>query len=268
MALLTEIFKRAPFCGAFLLLSPIIIPAFCYAESCTPCHSGLIAVDAVYDGDTLRLEDGRRIRLIGVNTPELGQGAPDQPDAVEAKQLLERLVERSDSAIRICMDAEQRDRYGRQLAHLYDRHGNSINRELLIQGVGYQIAVPPNLRNHGCYKDAEREARKGEKGVWRHPIKAASELNGNETGFHILYGQITRVGQSRGAVWLNLGGGLAIRITWDDWQRFGIDDPLSLRDTTLEVRGWIYHRHGNQRIRVRHPSSIVYRAQSWKGGHE
>jgi hypothetical protein len=154
------------------------------------------------------------------------------------------------------MDAEETDRYRRQLAHLYDRHGKSINRELLAQGAGYLIAIPPNLRNHGCYREAEKEARKRQKGVWRRPIEEASELSGNETGFHILAGYIVRVGESRSGVWLNLDGGLALRITWDDWERFGIDDPQSRHNTRIEVRGWIYRRDGNQRIRVRHPSAI------------
>jgi endonuclease YncB( thermonuclease family) len=218
-------------------------------------------VAAVHDGDTLRLKDGRRIRLIGVNTPELGDGAGDEPNAQEAKQLLERLVEHSGGAIRVCKDAEHTDRYGRQLAHLYDRHGKSINRELLLQGVGYRIAVPPNLNNQDCYQAAERKARKGNKGVWRLPPEESSELNGDETGFHLLTGYITRVGESRSAVWLNLDGGLAIRITWDDWRGFDIDDPQQLRNAPLEVRGWIYRRYGKQRIRVRHASALHWLEQ-------
>jgi endonuclease YncB( thermonuclease family) len=255
MALLSEIFKKAPLCGAFFL-SFQFLPSFCNAESCSPCDSPLIEVDSVYDGDTLRLKDGRRIRLIGVNTPELGDGATDQPNAVAAKQLLQRLVADSGGAIRFCMDAEHQDRYGRRLAHLYDSDAKSINRELLLQGLGYRIAIPPNLRNQDCYETAEREARKKKIGVWRRPPKAASELKGSETGFHILTGYITRVGKSRSALWLNLDGGLAIRITWDDWQRFAIDDPQQLLHSPLEVRGWIYHRRGKQRIRVRRVSAI------------
>ncbi|MEW8316775.1 MAG: thermonuclease family protein [Candidatus Thiodiazotropha endolucinida] len=255
MAFLIDILRRAPLCGAFFL-SALIIPSLSDAVSCSPCGAGLLEVSSIYDGDTLRLEDGRRIRLIGVNTPELGQGTADEPNAEEAKHLLEILVKRSGGSVRICMDAERRDRYGRLLAHLYDHRGDSINRRMLKQGAGYLVAVPPNLRNHECYKHAEKEARKGEKGVWRLPIGDASKLNGNETGFHILNGYIKRVGQSRTGIWLNLDGGLALRITWNDWEGFGIDDPESLLYTSLEVRGWIYQRNGNQRIRVRHTSSI------------
>jgi endonuclease YncB( thermonuclease family) len=258
MASLFEIIKRAPLCGAFLLLAPLI-PAFSLAASCTPCDLGPFQVASVYDGDTLRLADGRRIRLIGVNTPELDQGKEDGSKALQAKHLLERLVRQSGGSVNLCMGAEEQDSYNRYLAHLYTHNGESINRQLLRQGAGYLIAVPPNLRNHGCYREAEREARKGRQGVWRLPLQDASRLNGKETGFHILTGYIIRVGESRSGVWLNLEGGLALRITWNDWRRFDIDDPGSLLYAGLEVRGWIYHRGGNQRMRVRHPSSIHWR---------
>ncbi len=260
MASLVEMLKRAPLCGAFLLFSPLL-PSLSQAVSCSPCSTDLLPVASIHDGDTLRLRDGRRLRLIGVNTPELGQGSANEPHALQAKHQLEGLVKRSGGLVSICMGSEEQDRYGRFLAHLYDRHGESINRQLLMQGAGYLIAVPPNLRNHGCYEDAEREARKENKGVWRLPMKDASGLSGVETGFHILTGYIVRVGQSRSGVWLNLDGGLALRITWDDWRRFNIDDSDSLLETELEVRGWIYHRDGKQRMRVRHTSSI-----RWLGG--
>ena len=263
MALLTvpaNLFKKAPLCGAFLLFL-FSIHCFADARDCAPCNGRLLEVAAVIDGDTLRLEDGRSIRLIGVNTPELGHGEADEPGAVQARRLLERLVERSGGSVRICLDAEQRDRYGRLLAHLYDRKGRNVNRQLLQQGAGYLIAIPPNLKNHGCYRDAENEARRDALGLWRQPLANASDLLGHESGFHILSGHIERVGESRSGVWLNLEGGLAVRITWDDWQGFGIDDPQSLLHSGLEVRGWIYHRNGQQRIRVRHRASIRWLGQ-------
>ncbi|MCU7816147.1 MAG: hypothetical protein KZQ81_13330 [Candidatus Thiodiazotropha sp. (ex Rostrolucina anterorostrata)] len=55
---------------------------------------------------------------------------------------------------------------------------------------------------------------------------------------------------------MNLEGGLALRITWDDWKSFAIEDPDSLLYSLLEVRGWIYLRNGQQRLRVRHAASV------------
>ncbi|MET0123816.1 MAG: nuclease, partial [Candidatus Thiodiazotropha sp. 6PLUC9] len=73
---------------------------------------------------------------------------------------------------------------------------------------------------------------------------------------HHLDGRIVRVGESRSALWLNLEGPLALRITWKDWKAFGIDDPEQLVGHSLEARGWLYQRKGQQRLRIRHPSSI------------
>ncbi|PVV11120.1 MAG: hypothetical protein B6D72_05500 [gamma proteobacterium symbiont of Ctena orbiculata] len=258
MTLLRELadqMKKAPLRGAFLLSASLLFFDL-HAQSCAPCDSGLLEVAYVHDGDTLGLKDGRKLRLIGVNTPELGQGAAAEPGALAARQLLENLVSRSGGRVRLCLDAEKRDRYGRTLAHLYDHRGESINRQLLRQGAGYQIAVPPNLRNLRCYQDAEREARRGLSGVWRHPIADAAELHGTESGFRILTGRVARVGKSRSSLWLNLEGGLALRITWDDWERFEVEDPDNLLHAAVEIRGWIYHRDRRQRIRVRHPASI------------
>lgn len=262
MALLVELvklFKRAPQCGAFLMLLSLsnLFPHIANATSCTPCRGKLYEVTSVYDGDTLHLRDGRTIRLIGINTPELGrQGADDDPGAQRARLALERLVDLSDRQVKVCEGIERRDRYRRQLAHLFTKQGVNINRQLIQLGVGYAIAVPPNLKNLACYASAENRARVAGLGVWRGPIQDASSLRGDETGFHLLRGYIIRVGQSRSGVWLNLEGGLALRITWEDWNTFAIEDPDSLLYSLLEVRGWIYHRNGQQRLRVRHVASV------------
>ncbi|MCG8100260.1 MAG: hypothetical protein JAZ05_14335 [Candidatus Thiodiazotropha taylori] len=55
---------------------------------------------------------------------------------------------------------------------------------------------------------------------------------------------------------MNLEGGLALRITWKDWQAFRIDDPQALVERNVEARGWLYKRKGEQRLRIRHPSAL------------
>ncbi|MCU7935051.1 MAG: thermonuclease family protein [Candidatus Thiodiazotropha sp. (ex Dulcina madagascariensis)] len=253
--------KRAPYCGAFLLwicFPTLLSPSPAAADACVPCGGEWHEVSSVHDGDTLRLRDGRTVRLIGVNTPELEpRGVTDaQPGAEAARLALERLVKQSGQRVRVCAGAQGRDRYRRHLAHLYDSQGESINQRLLRLGVGYLIAIPPNLKNLTCYAVAEAAAREAGLGVWRQPLQDASRLRGDEAGFHLLRGRIIRVGQSRSGVWLNLDGGLAIRIRWDDWKSFAIEEPDEFLGSLLEVRGWIYRRKGEQRLAVRHPASI------------
>jgi endonuclease YncB( thermonuclease family) len=258
MAMQTD--RKAPQCGAFLfalLFCLLNLPLSLFASECQPCPADLQPVERVIDGDTLLMQSGEKLRLIGINTPELGHwGKPGQAGAQAAKSLLQRLVRESGGALSACPGAEKRDRYGRQLVHLSGRNQQSIAAQLLRQGVGWAIAVPPNLKNSACYFSAESRARRKQLGIWKKSPIQASELSGEETGFHHLQGRIVRVGKSRSALWLNLEGGLALRITWRDWGAFRIDEPKALVGRQLEARGWLYQRKGEQRVRIRHPSSI------------
>ncbi|MCG8487793.1 MAG: thermonuclease family protein [Chromatiales bacterium] len=258
MAVQTD--EKAPQCGAFLfvlLFCLLILPVSLKASGCQPCNADLQPVARVIDGDTLLMRSGDKLRLIGINTPELGHwGKPGEPGAQAAKALLQRLVRESGGRLALCPGVEKQDRYGRQLVHLSDNNRQSIAAQLLRQGVGWAIAVPPNLVNNGCYFAAESRARREQLGIWKNPPALASGLRGDETGFHHLRGRIVRVGESRSAVWVNLEGGLALRITWKDWDAFRIDDPQALVGRDVEARGWLYKRKGEQRLRIRHPSSL------------
>ncbi len=241
------------FCGLLLFSLNVVSAEFCGP----PVDAEPVEVATVLDGDTLRLKDGRTIRLIGIDTPELARdGRPDMPGAKEAKAFLQRLVEQNANKLYLRPGSEAFDRYRRLLAHLYAQNGNNLTAELLAQGLGYQIAFPPNLYHLSCYEKAEAGARSRSLGLWRQPIPQASELAGRETGFHILRGEIIRIGRSKSALWLNVDEGPAIRITWKDWAGFPLSDPDLLLGRELEFRGWLYLRKGEQRVRIRHPSAI------------
>lgn len=254
-------YKKAPHCGAFLFW--LMLVTFSPAKSsptvdCQPSKkTEKVEVVTVYDGDTLRLRGGRDIRLIGIDTPEMGRnGQPDKTGALDAKVSLQRLIKQSEGVVYLQSGSQPRDRYHRWLAHLYTREGKNLTQEMLQKGLGYQIAVPPNLSHQTCYQNAESEARDAALGLWRNPVQDVSTLKGDETGFYHLRGRIVRVGQSRSALWLNLMGGLAIRITWDDWSKFTPSAPEELVSHNIELRGWLYQRNGEQRVRLRHPSAI------------
>ncbi|MCG7874333.1 MAG: thermonuclease family protein [Candidatus Thiodiazotropha lotti] len=250
--------EKAPQCGAFLFaLLFCMLPLGVQASGCQPCNAGLQPVDRVIDGDTLLMRSGDKLRLIGINTPELGHwGKPGEPGGQAAKALLQRLVRESGGRLALCPGVERQDRYGRQLVHLSSNNRQSIAAQLLRQGAGWAIAVPPNLLNNRCYFAAESQARREQLGIWKNTPTSASGLKGDEAGFHHLRGRITRVGESRSAVWMNLEGGLALRVTRKDWKAFQIDDPHALVGRNVEARGWLYKRKGEQRLRIRHPSSL------------
>jgi micrococcal nuclease len=253
--------KKAPLSGAFLLWLLFmvgILPQPLRAGDCAlPADAEQADVKWVIDGDTLQLRDGRHIRLIGLDTPELGRhGEQDMPGARAAKAGLRRLVRQGGNRVYLQPGRQPRDRYHRWLAHLYTPHGENLTQALLRAGLGRQIAVPPNLTNLDCYISAEDEARRHGLGLWRTAVLDAASLQGDERGFHLLQGRIVRVGRSRSALWLNLDGGLAIRITWREWAGFSLPKPESLQGRRLEFRGWLYRKNDEQRVRVRHPSAI------------
>src|SRR5690554_1461310 len=113
MALLSG---KASLWGAFFvfwLLAPTA-----HAEYCSQPDAGeAVSSKRVIDGDTLDLADGRRVRLIGINAPEMGRdGQPSEPYAQAARRELQRLV--SGSELRMIIGEQPQDRYGRTLGHL------------------------------------------------------------------------------------------------------------------------------------------------------
>jgi endonuclease YncB( thermonuclease family) len=212
----------------------------------------------VYDGDSLRLEDGRKLRLIGIDTPELGRdSAPDRPGAEPARARLRRLLDARAGRVLLRPGIEPSDRYGRRLVHLYLPDGRNLARLMLAEGLGFAVAVPPNLRHLDCYFDAEGRARSARRGLWRgDPAIQAIDLPASAEGFHLIRGRIRRVGNSRRALWLNLHGGLALRVDSPDLQYFADLETDARQGRALEVRGWIYRRKGEQRMQLRHPASL------------
>src|SRR5438552_3085981 len=93
----------------------------------------LTTVERVVDGDTLIIAGGQRVRLLGINTPELARdGRPAEPWALEARDFLNHAV--SGREISLGFDREPFDKYGRRLAYVY-RQGKLINEEIIRAGL-------------------------------------------------------------------------------------------------------------------------------------
>jgi len=218
-------------------------------------------VDRVFDGDTLRLADGSRLRLIGIDTPELGRdGRPPQPLAMEARIALEELLGRQPE-VQLRFDAESHDRYGRLLAHVFLPDGSNVQAWLLARGFASALVVPPNLWGVDCYGAVEQRARSRGRGVWALPTYrtiAATALPRDTRGFRIIQGQVLRTGESKKSIWLNLAGGVALRIARSDLVYFPPDMLADLQGREIRVRGRVYYneRRRELRLRVRHPAAL------------
>ena len=105
---------------------------------------GFYTVIKVYDGDTVVLSDDRKVRLLGINTPEV-RHRDKMADAGgdEAKQWLKNKLE--NTKVRLVTDAEKTDKYGRILAHLFTEKKEHINLELVKVGLAEVSIYPPNL---------------------------------------------------------------------------------------------------------------------------
>lgn len=225
-------------------------------------HSTLFAesVKAVIDGDTLLLEDGRFVRLIGIDAPELGhRGAPSQPFARKAKAHLLGLVRASGWKVLLEPGMVPKDHYGRALAHVFDRKGDSLAIGQLEQGLATLMVFPPNVRDVGLLKDAQALARREARGLWASQLKAP--LNtvsqaGLSDGVQWVEGRILSIRRSRSAVFIELGG-LLLKSTATEWKTFEIREPVLKVGSPLSVLGKVYHYKGKARMRLRHPAQLI-----------
>ncbi len=126
---------------------------------------GVYRVKRAVDGDTLALESGKRIRLIGANTPEtVKQNTPVEKWGPEASQFTKDFV--SGGQVRLEFDKEKLDKYGRTLAYVWvgDR---MLNEELIRAGLAH---YEPNYRYakemKARFKAAENEAKAARRGLW------------------------------------------------------------------------------------------------------
>jgi micrococcal nuclease len=107
----------------------------------------------------VRLTDGRKVRFIGINTPER-----DEPFHDEATELTRQLLRAGE--VRLAFDAEPKDQYGRDLAYLFRDDGLLVNAEIVRQGLAYTYTWPPNTRYRDLLLRCQREARQARAGLW------------------------------------------------------------------------------------------------------
>lgn len=232
--------KKASLAGAFFVSAIWLsaAQAFCPA----PVGLGSATVQRVVDGDTLRLSDGRNVRMIGLNTPELGkQGRSDEPFAVAARKRLEALVAESDGRVGLRLGAQAKDHYGRTLAHVFSGRGENLEAQMLADGLGFQVAVAPNVDLVDCQQAAERRARQAGLGLWkRSPVLKAEQIE--RSGFALVSGRVSKVQRNRGGIWIELQDKLVLRVAPNLLDRFDAASLQALKGRQIEARGWVVDR--------------------------
>ncbi len=120
----------------------------------------LYLVTRVIDGDTIVLENGERVRYIGIDTPEISQ---NECFALEAKKKNEELV--LGKRVRLEKDVSERDKYGRLLRYVYVGE-IFVNDYLVRNGYAYAVTYPPDVKYSERFLQAQREARENKRGLW------------------------------------------------------------------------------------------------------
>ncbi len=257
--------RKALLWSAFFVVWLVALPAV--ADVCQmPARSEAVTSRFVIDGDTLELSDGRRVRLVGIDAPEIGRrGKPSQPFARAAKDRLQVLV--TAPGLRMTVGSEPKDRYGRTLAHLFDARGDNVEAQLLREGLGFALAVPPNLALARCHVQAERAARAGSVGLWQSsPVISASRIG--KGGFQLISGRVETAVKAGKYYWFDLSGNLVLRVATDDVAAVAGGQPEALVGREVVARGWVIDRQNQKGLKagqkrfmlpVRHPLMLELR---------
>lgn len=121
-------------------------------------------VTRVIDGDTIQIDSGETIRLIGIDTPESVH--PREPVACfgkEAATFTRNLLQ--NQFITLESDITDRDRYGRLLRYVY-LNGQFINLYLVAEGYATSYPYPPDIKYQSQLETAEADARTHQRGLW------------------------------------------------------------------------------------------------------
>lgn len=117
-------------------------------------------VTRIIDGDTIECSGAGRIRLIGIDTPELNQ----RPFGIRASSALAALIALG-AEVQLEQDVEARDRYGRLLAYVWS-DGTLVNWRMIREGWAVLLTYPPNVQYVDWFTDAQRRAREEGRGLW------------------------------------------------------------------------------------------------------
>jgi len=257
--------------GRALLCIVLSSPATADMPKCDLEPGAARAVVKVVDAETLALDDGSEVRLLGALPPRaLDGGAEDGawPLETAAKAELERLA--LGKSVELGFSGRRVDRYGRLLAQVFVRDGSDrlwLQGAMLRAGHARAYVLPGHA---ACLADliaAEKSAREGRAGLWGHAsyeIRAADrhrELLRFRSTYQLVEGRVMTASDVRGQIYLNFGANWRedFTVTVRQRNRRAFDDASfdfkALEGRRVLVRGWI-ERRGGPLIELYHPAQI------------
>lgn len=241
------------------------------AEGCGLPPGETAEVSSVLDGETLALEDGREVRLLGIQAPAPPpdwEGPEPWPFAAKAKEALAAQVEGGTVDLRF--DTRRQDRHGHVLAHVFrDQDGKRVwvQEALVAEGLA-RVAALPDLG--ACLRPlltAEAQARTDRRGLWRsltYQVRDAHDpkrLGHLRHSYQLVEGTVHGIGEGRKLVYVNFAedwrSDFTVTITrkrLPALEAAGLD-LASLPGKRIRVRGWVEWWNGPM-IAISHPEEI------------
>ena len=241
--------RRAGFSTLALSVMMLIAATHLNAASaaCNFAAQGEGRVTAVIDARMLRLDDGREVRLAGIET-DIGQ------KLTTPSHKLASLIGGREVTIRT--DDDRPDRYGRQIAVVFPRGAEtSIQTELLSQGEALASGTMTDKDCSAEWAAAENSAREARRGLWGDPSATKNaEMHGDILArlgqFAVVEGTVLSARQAGATFYLNFGRrwtrDFAVTISrrmMASFEAAGLD-LKSLEGKTIRVRGWVEKRGG------------------------
>lgn len=138
-----------------------------------------ILVTRIVDGDTIVIETGERVRLIGIDTPEIHESNKLYRDSRKSHKDVRSIKELGMKSfkfvsgllqgqrVRLEFDVEKHDKYGRLLAYVYLKDGTFVNAKIVEQGYASLMTIPPNVKHAQVFQELYRDARQNHLGLWQ-----------------------------------------------------------------------------------------------------
>jgi endonuclease YncB( thermonuclease family) len=218
------------------------------ASVCRPAPSAIGNATSVLDGRTFVLDDGREVRLTGIEIPAAGASA------AQAKERLHMLL----AGEAVTLRGVDQDRYGRLVAQVFLAADPEswIQAELIASGQARVAAQSADRTCTAALLRREHAARNAKLGLWSDPDYAvrraedAAAVAAERGRFAIIEGRVLSVRESGGTVYINFGRrwseDFTVTIAKRNERAFtaaGLE-PKSLAGRRIRVRGWIEERGG------------------------
>ncbi len=231
-------------------------------------------IDRVIDGDTIILDNGETVRLIGVDAPETHHPEiPAQRFGEESTDFLRQMIQDRKCTLKFDPN-ETRDKYGRLLAYVFVE-GKLVNAEIIRRGYAYAY-TRFNYQRKSEFLLLEREAREKQYGLWDpssvdtrtvHPINdQARTISWQDAAKHYgkyatVEGTIVKTYNSGKACFLNFHidykNHFTAVIFAPDFPRFPKNPEVFYKGKEVRISGYIKKYKGSPEMILNHPGQIV-----------